>query len=127
MAQGCLESFDRYNEVHSAGTTPAKEVNTFAIKVMSEIGIDISQHYPKPVNIYMDDEWDYVITVCDEANESCPIFIGNVKHRIHIGYEDPSVLNGPEEFILGKFRQLRDKMRKELYELYIQKIKQELE
>ncbi len=123
MAQGFIESFDRYDEVHSAGTFPAKKVNAFAIEVMLEIGIDINQYYPKPVDIYLDDEWDYVITVCDEAHESCPVFIGSVKHRLHIGYEDPSVLVGSDEFILEKFRQLRDKMRKELYELYIQKIK----
>jgi arsenate reductase (thioredoxin) len=89
MAQGFLQSFDKNIEVHSTGTEPAKQVNQTAVKVMSEAGIDISQHKPKLVDIYLKNEWDYVITVCDDANETCPVFIGKVKHRLHIGFEDP--------------------------------------
>ena len=57
---------------------------------MGEAGIDISSHYPKMVDQYINDEWDYVITVCEDANETCPVFIGKVKHRLHMGFEDPS-------------------------------------
>jgi arsenate reductase len=126
MAQGFLQSFDKRIEVHSAGTDPGSEVNTLAIKVMSEIGIDISNHYPKPVDIYLNDEWDYLITVCDQANESCPVFSGKVKHRLHYSYVDPSFLEGSEKFIWAEFRRLREKMKKELYELYINQIRSKL-
>ena len=63
MAQGILQSFDKNIEVHSAGTEPATKINPLAIKVMKEIGIDISPHLPKLVDQYLKDEWDYVITV----------------------------------------------------------------
>lgn len=127
IAQGLMQSFDGNIEVHSAGTFPATEVNTLAIKVMSEAGIDISRQYPKPVDIYLNDEWDYVITVCDDANESCPVFPGKVKHRLHFSYVDPSFLQGSQEFIMSEFRRLRNNMKDVLYELYLQKIKPELQ
>jgi arsenate reductase len=123
IAQGFLQSFDKNIEVHSAGTFPSAKVNPRAIKVMAEAGIDISHHYPKLIDIYLNDNWDYVITVCDEAKESCPVFTGKVKHQLHFGYEDPSFLEDSEEFILGEFRRLRDRMKREFYKLYIQKIK----
>ena len=126
MAHGFLQSFDRNIEVQSAGTFPGTEVNTRAIQVMSEVGIDISHHYPKPVDIYLNYEWDFVISVCDQANESCPVFTGRVKHRLHYSYIDPSFLPGSEEFIMGEFRKLRDNMKDAFYELYLQKIKPEL-
>jgi arsenate reductase len=81
MAQGFLQSFDNNIEVYSAGTAPAKQINQKAVKVMAEAGVDISSHYPKQVDFYIHDEWDYVITVCDDANETCPVFTGKVKHR----------------------------------------------
>ena len=90
MAHGWLQSFDKSLDVHSAGTEPASRVNSKAVKVMAEAGIDISNHFPKSVNQYLDQEWDYVITVCGGANESCPVFTGKVQHRLHIGFDDPS-------------------------------------
>ncbi len=93
MAQGFLQSFDKNIEVHSAGTEPAAQVNQKAVKVMSEVGIDISQHKPKLVDIYLNEVWDYVITVCDDAKETCPVFFGKVKHRLHMGFEDPSKMH----------------------------------
>jgi arsenate reductase len=75
MAQGFLQSFDKNIEVHSAGTEPATQVNQTAVKVMHEVGVDISQHKPKLVDIYLKDEWDYVITVCDNARETSPFFL----------------------------------------------------
>jgi arsenate reductase len=123
MAQGFLQSFDNKIEVHSAGIEPAKQVNQNAVKVMKEIGIDISHHTPKPVDQYLKDEWDYVITVCDHANETCPVFFGKVKHRLHIGFEDPSNTIGTDEYILGKFRRVRDAIKNKLYGFYINNLK----
>ncbi|MDP4224531.1 MAG: arsenate reductase ArsC [Bacteroidota bacterium] len=126
MAQGFLKSFDKRLEVCSAGTFPGNEVNKRAIRVMAEIGIDISHNYPKPVDLYLNEDWDFLITVCDQANEVCPVFPGKVKHRLHMGYVDPSFLGGTEEFIMGEFHKLREQMRNDLNKLYIEKIKPEL-
>lgn len=126
MAHGFLQSFDSRLKVHSAGTEPGNEVNSRAVKVMAEIGIDISRHYPKHVERYINDEWDYVITVCDSANETCPIFTGKVKQRLHMGYEDPSFKVGPEDYIMNEFRRVRDQIKEDFYRLYIEKIKPEL-
>lgn len=91
--------------------------------VMKEEGIDISHHTPKLVDQYLGEEWDYVITVCDHANETCPLFMGKVKHRLHIGFEDPSNATGPEEFIMSEFRRVRDQIKNEFYTIYLNNIK----
>ena len=111
MAHGFLQSFSSNIEVHSAGTRPAAHVNPQAVEAMLEAGIDISSHTPKDVSIYLQQEWDYVITVCGGANESCPAFTGNVKHRLHIGFEDPSEATGTPEFIKSEFRRIRNQIR----------------
>ena len=111
MAHGFLQSFSSNIEVHSAGTRPAAQVNPQAVETMMEAGIDISSHTPKDVSIYLQQEWDYVITVCGGANESCPAFTGNVKHRLHIGFEDPSEATGTPEFIKSEFRRIRNQIR----------------
>ena len=126
MAQGFLQSFDKNIEVHSAGTEPAKQVNQTAVKVMQEVDIDISQHKPKLVDTYLKDEWDYVITVCDNAKETCPVFFGKVKHRLHMGFEDPSHATGTNEYILSEFRRVRDEINKSFYTLYTTQIKSQL-
>jgi len=126
MAQGFLKSFDNKIEVHSAGTFPSSVVNPKAIKVMAEIGIDISMNSPKSVDLYLDDKWDYVITVCDDANETCPVFIGKVKHRLHMGFEDPSKVTGTEEFIMSEFRRVRDEIKEAFYKLYQSEIEPSL-
>ena len=118
MAHGFLQSFDKNLEVHSAGTQPAGQVNQKAVKVMAEVGIDISNHIPKNVNKYLLDEWDYVITVCDDANEACPVFTGKVKHRLHMGFEDPSHASGTDEFIWREFRRVRDEINSRFGEFY---------
>ena len=118
MAHGFLQSFDTKIEVRSAGTFPAAKINATAVKVMAEAGIDISNHYPKNADIFINDEWDYVITVCDEANETCPVFTGKVKHRLHIGFEDPSKAEGQEEYIMNEFRRVRNQIRDEFREFY---------
>jgi arsenate reductase len=123
MAQGFLESFDKNLTVCSAGTYPSQKLNEIAIAVMKEVGIDISHNKPKSVEIYREDVWDYVITVCDDANETCPVFTGKVKHRLHIGFEDPSKATGSEEFIMNEFRRVRDLIKNEFTKLYEDKIK----
>ena len=110
MAHGFLQSFSRNLEVHSAGTIPAERVNPKAIEVMKEVGIDLSGHRPKSVEIYLNDEWDYVITVCGGANESCPNFIGKVGKRLHIGFDDPSEATGTDDFVMKEFRRVRDEI-----------------
>jgi len=122
MAQGFLQSFDDRITVFSAGTEPAEKISQKAVMVMKEAGIDISHHTPKLVDQYLNKEWDYVITVCDHANETCPVFMGKVKHRLHIGFEDPSKAKGQEEFIISEFRRVRDQIKKEFHNLYVTNI-----
>ena len=126
MAQGILQSFDKNIEVHSAGTEPATQVNQTAVKVMHEVGVDISKHKPKLVDIYLNGVWDYVITVCDNAKETCPVFFGKVKHRMHMGFEDPSHATGTNEHILSEFRRIRDEIKNSFYTLYTTQIKTHL-
>jgi arsenate reductase len=123
MAHGFLQSFDRNIEVHSAGTEPAKQINQKAVQVMKEIGIDISHRKPKLVDEYINDEWDCVITVCDDANETCPVFVGKVKRRLHIGFEDPSHATGTDDFIWSEFRRVRDEIKEGFNKFYIENIK----
>lgn len=118
MAHGFLQSFDKNLEVHSAGTKPAENVNPIAVNVMREAGIDISMHTPKNVNIYLNDEWEYVITVCGEADKSCPTFTGNVKNRLHIGFDDPSDAVGADEYVTKEFRRVRDEIKQQFAEFY---------
>ena len=126
MAQGFLQSFNKDLTVCSAGTRPAGKVSDKAIAVMKETGIDLSNHYPKSVDIYLTEAWDYVITVCDDANETCPAFLGTVKHRLHIGFEDPSKVTGTDKFIWSEFRRVRDEIMNKFYELYTEHIKPQL-
>jgi arsenate reductase len=126
MATGFMKSFDSRMEVRSAGTNPAQAVNQKAVKVMSEAGIDISKEQPKSVDLYLKDAWDYVITVCDDANEACPFFPGKVTHRMHMGFEDPSVAKGSEDHIMREFRRIRDLIRMEFGKLYEGEIKPQL-
>ena len=123
MAHGFLQSFDPDLEVFSAGTKPAERVNPIAVKVMQEKGIDISGHTPHNVAEYLNDSWDYVITVCGGANESCPTFIGNVIQRLHIGFDDPSDAVGSEEFIMSEFRRVRDEIKDRFEQFYNDNLK----
>jgi arsenate reductase len=118
MAEGFLKSFNPLLEVFSAGTNPASHSNPRAIAVMKEAGIDISQNKPKDVDIFLNDEFDFVITVCDNAKVACPVFTGNVKHRIHIGFDDPADATGTEEEILRVYHRVRDEIRTEFSIFY---------
>lgn len=111
MAAGFLASWDRNIEVHSAGTYPASSVQPKAIEVMKEAGIDISKAFPKSVEMYLNQPFDYVITVCDDANETCPVFSGNVRRRLHMGFYDPTFATGTDEQKLAEFRRVRDQIR----------------
>ena len=113
MAHGFLQSFDKSLEVYSAGTNPTLQVNPQAIQVMHEVGIDISTHTPKSVGIYLNDEWDYVITVCGGANETCPMFVGKVGKRLHIGFDDPA-----HSTDINEFRRVRDEIKSKLLSFY---------
>jgi arsenate reductase len=120
MAEGFLKSFDKTLEVHSAGTHPADKVNPNAVKVMHEIGIDISHHVPELVDKYIDEEWDYVVTVCGGAKEVCPAFTGKVKHRLHIGFDDPADAVGSEEEVMAVYRRVRDEIKDGFHQFYLE-------
>ena len=126
MAHGFLQSFDNKLDVFSAGTKPAEKVNPMAVKVMSETGIDLTNHTPKNVSLYLEHEWYYVITVCGGANKSCPMFTGKVKNRLHIGFDDPSEVTGTPEFINSEFLRVRDEIRMRFYDFYLQELKPQL-
>jgi arsenate reductase (thioredoxin) len=124
MAEGFLKSFDENLEVYSAGTKPAEKVNPFAVKAMKEIGIDISNGIAEDVNKYLAQSFDYVITVCDNAKETCPVFMGDVKHRLHIGFDDPADAVGTEEEVMPVYRRVRDEIKKDFYEFYKKELKE---
>lgn len=118
MAEGFLKEFDNNMEIFSAGTKPSHEVHPKAIKVMDDIGIDLTEYKPESVDKYINQSFDYVITVCGSAKESCPTFIGDVKNRLHIGFNDPAEATGTEEEILDEFRRIRDKIENDFFDFY---------
>ncbi len=126
MAHGFLQSFDDRITVCSAGTEASGRLNQNAVKAMGEIGIDISNHTSDSVTKYLNDEWDYVITVCGGANESCPAFVGKVDSRLHIGFDDPSHVKGTDDFIWSEFIRVRDEIKNGFYQFYEKEIKPKL-
>jgi len=123
MAEGFLNSLDPELEVFSAGTAPSDRVHPKAVEVMKELGIDLSDNFPKKVDGFLQMEFDYVITVCGHAQENCPIFSGKVKHRLHIGFDDPAKATGTEEEVYAEFRRIRDEIRERFHAFYLEKIK----
>jgi len=123
MAHGFLQSFNPKLLVYSAGTKASGKLNPKAVELMKEAGIDISHHTSDSVEKYLNEEWDYVITVCGGANESCPIFSGKVKNRLHIGFDDPSEAIGTPEFVHSEFIRVSDEIKEAFYKLYIEKLK----
>jgi arsenate reductase (thioredoxin) len=113
MAEGLLRQLagDRF-EVMSAGTE-ATHIRPLAIRAMEEIGIDISGQESKTLDRYLDEPFDYVITVCDDANEACPFFPG-AQSRLHWSFEDPSRVEGSEEDRMAVFRSVRDRIRERI-------------
>lgn len=122
MAEGFLQSFDPELEVYSAGTSPSSEVHPKAVKVMQEVGIDLSTKQPKDVDKFLNEKFDYVITVCGHAKENCPVFEGEVANRIHIGFYDPAEATGTEDEILKVFRNVRDKINIDFRNFYAKNI-----
>ncbi len=118
MAEGFVNSFDPGIKVFSAGTNPSPKIHPKAIQVMKEVGIDISKNYPKSVNQFLNESFDYVITVCDNAKETCPVFLGRIGRQLHIGFEDPAEATGTEEEIVSVFRKVRDKIMNDFLKFY---------
>ncbi len=123
MAHGFLQSFDPSLTVCSAGTEASGKLNPKAVEVMKEAGIDISHHTSDSVDMYLGEEWDYVITVCGGANENCPAFLGKVKHRLHIGFDDPSHATGTPEFVESEYYRVRDEIKEAFWKFYIENLK----
>jgi arsenate reductase len=113
MAEGWLRHLagDRF-EVHSAGTE-ATRVRPLAVRAMADVGVDISGHESKTLERYVREPWDYVITVCDDANETCPFFPGG-KCRLHWSFSDPSRATGTDEEQLAVYRAARDAIRERI-------------
>ena len=122
MAEG-LVNHDLQGKVKafSAGVRPSR-VNPRAIKVMAELGIDLSRHRSKPVDDLAGERFDLVITVCDRAAAQCPMFPGETE-VMHVGFPDPAQARGTEEEILGVFRRVRDEIRQKLIPLIKEKMR----
>jgi arsenate reductase len=117
LAEGILRNaLGEPFRVESAGSKPAGYVHPLAIKVMSEIGIDISVHHSKHLDLFLDDQVETVITVCGNADQACPMFPGQV-NRHHWGFDDPAHATGSEEEQLAVFRRVRDEIRR-VFEAY---------
>jgi len=114
IAEGLLRFLGKEDfEAYSAGSEP-RSLNPLTVQVMEEIGIDISGQRAKHLNEFLDQQFDYVITVCDQANENCPTFPGD-PNRIHWSYPDPVAAEGGEEAQLKAFRKVRDELRERLH------------
>lgn len=122
MAHGFLQSFDPNITVCSAGTEASGKLNAGAVEAMQEVGIDISHNTSDSVERYLNEEWDYVITVCGGAKEVCPAFTGKVKKRLHIGFDDPSHAVGTRQFIKSEFRRVRDEINIAFRKFYDQEV-----
>jgi len=117
MAAGIVKhDFNDRIETYSAGTNP-KGVSRLAVMVLNELGIDISRETSDHLNKYADMNFDYVITLCDDANEKCPLFFGGV-NRLHMGFPDPPHSNDPTPENLQKFREVRDEIRTAMKEFF---------
>ncbi len=115
MAEGFLKAFDENFRVYSAGTAPSDKVHPKAVQVMKELNVDLSKNYPKHVDEFINETFDYVITVCGGAKESCPIFTGKVNNHLHIGFDDPADAVGSENEILHEFRRIRDEILRDFF------------
>jgi len=117
MAEGIVNHYlGEHFEAHSAGTM-ATFVNPRAIAVLQELGIDISRHHSKSLAEFAGESFDYVITLCDAANETCPLFFGGVR-RIHLGFDDPARASGTDQEVMAEFRRVRDEIKTGLLEFF---------
>jgi arsenate reductase len=115
MAEGIVNHYlgDRFR-AFSAGTESTR-VNPKAVRVMAELGIDISGHRSKTMDEFAGESFNYVITLCGDANEKCPLFFGGVE-RVHMGFDDPSRVTGSEGGIMAEFRRVRDEIKDRMTE-----------
>ena len=118
MAEAILRSLDPALDVNSAGTSPAEHVHPMALQVLEEIGIRHAGARPKRIDEFLSQPFDFVITVCDRAKETCPVFIGRVGKQLHIGFDDPALAGGTDEEILSVFRRVRNEIRRQFQALY---------
>lgn len=118
MAEGFLKNMGPDLDVFSAGTNAEDRINPYAVRAMAELGIDISMQQPENVTKYINNTFDYVITVCDGAKESCPVFLGQVKQKIHIGFDDPAAAKGTEDEVMPVYRRVRDEIKSEFTNFY---------
>lgn len=117
-----MKQIDPNLAVFSAGTEPAERVNPWTIRVMQEVGFDISGNKTKSVVQFLEMDFDFVITVCGGAKETCPVFFGKVRQRLHLGYDDPAAATGTDEEILAVYRRVRDEIQvgfRRFYDDYI--------
>jgi arsenate reductase len=122
MADGIINrDFSGQIQAFSAGTEP-HGLNPRAVEVMAEIDIDISHNSSDHLSCYQGQDFDYVITLCGDADEKCPLFVGGVKRR-HIGFDDPPKATGSEEEIIGVYRRVRDEIRRELGSFFLDELK----
>lgn len=114
MAEGLVNHFlaGRVRAL-SAGTKPSGYVHPLAIYVMAELGIDIAGHYSKSTDEFLGQRFDYVLTVCDNAAEDCPVWLGGGQ-RVHIGFDDPAAVQGDEATKINSFRRIRDQIRQQV-------------
>ncbi len=126
MTEGFLKSFDKRLEVYSAGTNPSPRINPFAVAAMKELGLDISGGTPKNAKLFTGENFDYVVTVCDDADKNCPNFIGKVGKRMHIGFIDPARATGTDAAKMLVFRKVRDQIREQFSALYANELKKRL-
>jgi arsenate reductase (thioredoxin) len=126
MTEGFLKSFDKRLKVFSAGTNPSPRVNPFAIAAMKELGLDISGGTPKNAKLFTGESFDYVITVCDDADKNCPNFSGKVGKRLHIGFVDPAKATGTDDEKMAVFRRVRDEIREKFTALFENDLKKRL-
>lgn len=126
MTAGYLKSWDDRLAVFSAGTNPSPRVNPLAIQAMKEVHVDISKGYPKKVNQFTGESFDFVITVCDDADKNCPNFTGKVGKRVHIGFPDPAKATGTDAEKLAVFRTVRNDIQKRVREFYETEIRKKL-
>lgn len=126
IAAGFLKSFDSRLDIYSAGTAPAPRINPYAVRAMKEVGIDISAGTPKNVRQFLGNSFDYVITVCDEADRDCPNFTGKVGKRVHIPFPDPAKATGTDDQIMGVFRNVRNDIQAKFTDYYQHELKKHL-
>ncbi len=125
MAEAFVKRLRPDWEVYSAGTDPALQVHPFTLEVMREVGVDLSKAKTKSVDRFLSSPFDYVITVCDQAREACPVFLGKVQHRLHIGFDDPAEAVGTKEVILAEFRRVRDEIQ-DAFEEFVRRVEADL-